>query len=132
MAIDIPPAKQRLTYGGVALDDDAERLWERGVRTDDVIVLEFESPVLPDELRVLRSPAAEKPKKGEGGGRRRRKKKKRGRSTKFSLTRPLTRCIHAQTTSFVAGVTVGMPVFRIKDDFLLASIRRDERRQRTP
>ena len=66
VAIDIPPAKQRLTYGGVALDDDAERLWERGVRTDDVIVLEFESPVLPDELRVLRSPAAEKPKKGEG------------------------------------------------------------------
>jgi hypothetical protein len=77
VAIDIPPAKQRLTYGGVALDDDAERLWERGVRTDDVIVLEFESPVLPDELRVLRSPAAEKPKKGEGGAKEKGGKKKK-------------------------------------------------------
>ena len=43
----------------------------------DVIVLEFESPVLPDELRVLRSPAAEKPKKGEGGGKEKGGKKKK-------------------------------------------------------
>ena len=50
---------------------------KRGVRTDDVIVLEFESPVLPDELRVLRSPAAEKPKKGEGGGKEKGGKKKK-------------------------------------------------------
>ena len=68
VAIDVPPAKQRLSYAGVALDDDAELLWERGVRTDDVVVLEFESPVLPDELRVLRDPTAgAKPKKGDGG-----------------------------------------------------------------
>ena len=47
------------------------------MRTDDVIVLEFESPVLPDELRVLRSPAAEKPKKGEGGAKEKAGKKKK-------------------------------------------------------
>ena len=35
------------------------------------------SPVLPDELRVLRSPAAEKPKKGEGGAKEKGGKKKK-------------------------------------------------------
>ena len=66
VAIDIPPAKQRLTYNGVALDDDAERLG-RGVRTDDVIVLEFENPCCPTSSACCDRPPP-RSRRRRGGG----------------------------------------------------------------
>ena len=39
---------------------------------DDAVILEFESPSVPDPLKLLRSPVAEKPQKDKGG----KKKKK--------------------------------------------------------
>lgn len=71
MLLDLPPAKMRLQWMGRALADD-EVLYALGVRTDDAIDLEFESPTTPNELVVMRSPAPEKKAKKDGG----KKKKK--------------------------------------------------------
>ena len=54
--------------------DDGVRLWELGVRDDDALAFEFESPASPELLKLVRSPAAEKPGKGSGG-----KGKKKGK-----------------------------------------------------
>lgn len=53
----------KLSYAGKEVLDD-ERLWKLGVRTDDAIDLEFESPALPEILKLLRGP--DPPAKGGG------------------------------------------------------------------
>ena len=70
--LDVPPAKMRLQWMGRALGDE-EVLYDLGVRTDDAIDLEFESPVTPNELTVMRSPAPEKKAKKDGGGGKKKK-----------------------------------------------------------
>jgi hypothetical protein len=65
--LQLEPEKQRLSFRARDLQDDVT-LWDAGVRHDDVIMLEFVSPVTPAPLQVLRAP--EKPKgekKGKGG-----------------------------------------------------------------
>ena len=44
------------------------------MRDDDALAFEFESPASPELLKLVRSPAAEKPGKGSGG-----KGKKKGK-----------------------------------------------------
>ena len=68
----LPPEKQRLSFRGVDVPDDA-LLWELGVRQDDPIQLEFESPLMPAVLQLLRAP--EKPKAAKKGGKGGKKKK---------------------------------------------------------
>ena len=48
-------------------------LYDLGVRTDDAIELEFESPVTPTELTIVRSPAPEKKSKKDAGGGKKKK-----------------------------------------------------------
>ena len=63
----LPPEKQRLTFHGRDLPDDA-MLWGHGIRQDDVIMLEFASPTMPNVLQILRAPDKPKAaKKGKGG-----------------------------------------------------------------
>ena len=71
--LQLDPAKMKLQWMGRALADD-EVLYALGVRTDDAIDLEFESPVTPNELIVMRSPAPEKKAKKDGGGGKKKKK----------------------------------------------------------
>ena len=61
----LPPAKQAIVFRGRALTDD-ETLWGVGVRDDETLMLEFASPTMPTPLRILRAPAPEKKKKGQG------------------------------------------------------------------
>ena len=70
----LPPEKQRLSFHARKLDDETV-LWDIGVRQDDVIVLEFESPVTPAVLQLLREEKPKGEKKGKGGG----GKKKKGK-----------------------------------------------------
>ena len=70
----LPPEKQRITFRGMDAQDHA-LLWDLGVRQDDCVSLEFESPCEPPVLKILRAPVMPKAKggkKGKGGG----KKKK--------------------------------------------------------
>lgn len=46
VTLDLPPAKQKLLWKGKELQDH-EYLWDLEVRTDDEIMLEFESPAMP-------------------------------------------------------------------------------------
>lgn len=72
--VHLPSDKQRLTFRGMDAPDTA-MLWALGVRQDDCISLEFESPCEPPVLKLLRAPVMPKAKggkKGKGGG----KKKK--------------------------------------------------------
>jgi len=72
--LDLTPPKQKLIWRGQPMEDQ-QTLWDLGVRTDDEITLEFESPAMPQVLQIMRAPAPEKPpkkEKGEKGG----KKKK--------------------------------------------------------
>ena len=73
--VHLPSDKQRLTFRGMDAPDTA-MLWALGVRQDDCISLEFESPCEPPVLKLLRAPVMPKAKggkKGKGGG-----KKKKG------------------------------------------------------
>jgi len=65
------PEAITLSWRGIIIKDSAS-LWDLGLRQDDMVALEFEPPVMPDQLRILRSPAPEKKKGGKKGG----KKKK--------------------------------------------------------
>jgi len=69
--VDLKPAGIRLSFHGSNIEDGA-KLWQLGLRQDDAVILEFESPSVPDPLKLLRSPVAEKPQKDKGG----KKKKK--------------------------------------------------------
>ena len=69
--LDLKPEFMTLLWMGRALAD-TEVLFDLGLRHDDSIVLEFTSPVTPNELTLLRAPVKEKEKKAEGGA----KKKK--------------------------------------------------------
>ena len=62
----LPAEKQRLTFHGADIPDMA-LLWNVGVRTDDIISLEFESPCEPSVLKLLRAPVVPKEKKAKGG-----------------------------------------------------------------
>ena len=62
--LDLPPEKQRLLHGG-RVAEDHELLWDLGVRTDDEIALEFESPAMPPSLQVMRAPPTEKVKRSK-------------------------------------------------------------------
>ena len=65
----LPPEKQRITFRGMDVPDHA-CLWDLGVRQDDLINLEFESPCEPPVLKILRAPSMPKAKggkKGKGG-----------------------------------------------------------------
>jgi len=64
LALDLPPQKQKLLWMGKTMLDQ-ELLWELGVRTDDEIALEFESPTMPQVLQLMRAPAPEKSSKKE-------------------------------------------------------------------
>ena len=64
--LQLDPEQLRLSFRGLDVPDDA-RLWDRGVRHDDAVVLEFESPAQPPILKILRAPAPpKKEKKGKG------------------------------------------------------------------
>jgi len=64
--LQLVPEQLRLSFRGLDVPDDA-RLWDRGVRHDDAVVLEFESPAQPPILKILRPPAPpKKEKKGTG------------------------------------------------------------------
>ena len=62
-----PPDKMRLSYAGAEIGE-AQVVWELGVRTDDLVTLEFESPATPEILQLLRSPDPPKKEKGGKGG----------------------------------------------------------------
>ena len=62
--LDLPPEKQKLLWRGRAMADH-ELLWDLGVRADDEIELEFESPAMPHVLQVLRRPGPAKPAKSK-------------------------------------------------------------------
>ena len=79
LAAALPPAEQRLLFGGLPMptDDPDLTLWDLGVRTDDHLCLSFDSPVMPDKLRLVRTPAPPKAPKGDKkGGKGKGKKKK--------------------------------------------------------
>ena len=69
----LPVEKQKLSFHGVEVSDTTT-LWGLGCRTDDAVELEFESPVQPPILKILRGPEPEKKGKKGGGG-----KKKKGK-----------------------------------------------------
>ena len=46
---------------------DEDLLWTLGVRTDDELTLEFESPAMPQVLQTMRAPVPEKPPKKDKG-----------------------------------------------------------------
>ena len=75
--LDLKPEHMTLLWTGRALAD-GEVLFELGLRHDDSVALEFESPVTPSELTLLRSPPKEKEKKtgdqGAGGAKGKKKK----------------------------------------------------------
>ena len=73
--LTLPPEKQRLWIGGQQIDDNA-LLWDVGVRHDDAVMLEFESPTMPAILQLLRAPDKPKGSKGKGGKGKGGKKKK--------------------------------------------------------
>ena len=52
---------------------DTDVLWALGCRTDDAIEMEFDSPLQPDILKLLRGPEPEKPAKGSQGGGKKKK-----------------------------------------------------------
>ena len=69
----------RLLFDGLPMptDDPELSLWALGVRTDDHLCLSFDSPVIPDKLRLVRTPAPPKAPKGDKkGGTGKGKKKK--------------------------------------------------------
>jgi hypothetical protein len=68
IASSLTTDKQRLTFRGVDIPD-AATLYSLGCRNDDSIMLEFESPVVPPILTLLRTPDTGKAsgKKGKGG-----------------------------------------------------------------
>ena len=72
--LDLKPEDMRLVWTGRTLADE-EVLYELGLRQDDPIVLEFTSPVTPNELTLLRAPAPEKKEKKADGGAKGKKKK---------------------------------------------------------
>ena len=81
LAPSLPPAEQRLLFEGLPMptDDPELSLWALGVRTDDHLCLSFDSPVIPDKLRLVRTPAPPKAPKGDkkgGKGKGKGKKKK--------------------------------------------------------
>jgi hypothetical protein len=69
--LQLPPEKQRLSFRGVDISDTT-LLYDLGVRQDDCITLEFESPTMPPVLQLLRAP----PKPGKEGKSKGGKKKK--------------------------------------------------------
>ena len=71
--LDLKPEDMRLVWTGRTLADE-EVLYELGLRQDDPIVLEFTSPVTPNELTLLRAPVKEKEKKADGGAKGKKKK----------------------------------------------------------
>ena len=74
--LQLPAEKQKLCLHGVEVTDTTS-LWALGCRTDDAVELEFESPVMPPILALLRAPEkpkAEKKGKGKGGGKGKKKK----------------------------------------------------------
>ena len=71
--LDLKPEFMTLLWTGRALADD-EVLFELGLRQDDPIVLEFTSPVTPNELTLMRAPVKEKEKKADGGAKGKKKK----------------------------------------------------------
>lgn len=78
--LELPPARQTLLFRGRRLGD-AEVLLAAGVQHDDELALEFESPVMPAPLALLRAPAPPKKEKGakgakegKGGGGKKKKK----------------------------------------------------------
>jgi len=64
MFVALTPETITLSWRGVPIADE-ETLWDLGLRDDDAVALEFESPVVPDQLRILRSPTPEKKAKGD-------------------------------------------------------------------
>ena len=76
----LPPENQKISFHGADIADTAN-LFALGCRTDDVIQLEFVSPVMPPKLALLRAPEKEKPEKkgkgGKGGGKGKGKGKKK-------------------------------------------------------
>ena len=66
--ISLEPEQMRLSFvrGDQVEIADTALLWDLGLRHDDAVTLEFESPVVPDQLKLLRSPSPEKPEKGKG------------------------------------------------------------------
>jgi len=72
--LDLPPEKQRLSFRAQTIED-SQRLWDVGVRHDDVICLEFESPTMPQKLQLVRAP--DKPKDKKKGGKKGGGKKKK-------------------------------------------------------
>ena len=68
----LTPDKQKLSFHGVEISDST-MLWSLGCRSDDTIELEFESPVVPPILTLLRTPDKPKEKK-KGGGKGKKKK----------------------------------------------------------
>ena len=64
--LHLPPEKQRLTFHSSDVRD-ASLLCELGIRTDDTIMLEFESPCAPAVLQLLRAPVVPKEGKKKGG-----------------------------------------------------------------
>jgi hypothetical protein len=71
--LDLKPEDMTLLWTGRALANE-EGLYELGLRQDDPIVLEFTSPVTPNELTLLRAPVKEKEKKADGGAKGKKKK----------------------------------------------------------
>ena len=71
--LDLKPECMTLLWTGRALADD-EVLFELGLRQDDPIVLEFTSPVTPNELALMRKPVEVKEKKADGGAKGKKKK----------------------------------------------------------
>jgi len=71
--LDLPPPKQKLLWKGSPMAEH-EVLWDLGVRTDDEVSLEFESPAMPQVLQIMRAPVPEKPPKKDKGDKGKKKK----------------------------------------------------------
>ena len=76
VALQLPAEQQKLSFRGVEMTNDAATLFALGCRNDDVVELEFVSPVCPPVLTLLRAPDKPKEKKGKGGKGGKGKKKK--------------------------------------------------------
>jgi len=64
--LNLPAEMMTVSVGGTPLLD-TDSLWALGCRTDDDVTLEFESPALPDILKLMRGPEPEKKEKGGKG-----------------------------------------------------------------
>jgi len=72
LLLELPPAKQKLYFIGRLLEEEVT-LGEVGLKHDEELVLEFESPAMPEILKKMRAAP------GEGGA---KEKKKGGKKKK--------------------------------------------------